>query len=146
MPSNARTGRRYRGLNVLALWSAAQAHGYVDARWATYQQWAALGAQVRKAERGTLMMFYKDLPHCVSSEADGAPFVACAAYVFNAAQVDAAPPAASHPTDTLPPAPFPALDAFVAARRHDPRHGGRGFAGTHPIPQDRTKSNGDGTP
>ncbi|PIK71079.1 ArdC-like ssDNA-binding domain-containing protein [Methylobacterium frigidaeris] len=33
MPRNARTDRRYRGLNVLALWCAAQAHGYPDARW-----------------------------------------------------------------------------------------------------------------
>ena len=35
---NARTGRRYRGLNVLALWLAAQAEDYADARWATYRQ------------------------------------------------------------------------------------------------------------
>nr|WP_246686150.1 ArdC family protein [Methylobacterium sp. WL8] len=38
MPRNARTGRRYRGINVLALWCAAQTNGYADARWATYQQ------------------------------------------------------------------------------------------------------------
>lgn len=127
MPRNARTGRRYRGINVLALWCAAQAQGYADARWATYRQWATLGARVRKAERGTLVVFYKDLPHCDRSEADpadGAPFVARAAYVFNAAQVDAAPPAASEPTDTSPPAPFPALDAFVAATGATVREGG----------------------
>lgn len=58
LPRNARTGRRYRGINVLALWCAAQAQDYADARWATYQQWAALGAQVRKAERDTLVLFY----------------------------------------------------------------------------------------
>ena len=54
MPRNARTSRRYRGINVLALWCVAQASGYADARWATYRQWAALGAQARKAECGTL--------------------------------------------------------------------------------------------
>lgn len=117
MPCNARTGRRYRGINVLALWCAAQAGCYADARWATYRQWAALGAQVRKAERGTLVLFYKDLPR--SAEAgdgdapEGAPFVARAAHVFNAAQVDAVPPTADIPTNT-PLAPLPAFDAFVS--------------------------------
>ena len=33
MPRNAHTGRRYGGINILALWCAAQANGYTDARW-----------------------------------------------------------------------------------------------------------------
>ncbi|WP_156649545.1 zincin-like metallopeptidase domain-containing protein [Methylobacterium sp. Leaf89] len=121
LPHNARTGRRYRGINVLALWCAAQAHGYADARWATYRQWAALGAQVRRTERGTLVLFYKDLPRRARAETgdsdppDGAPFVASAAHVFNAAQVDAAPPTADIATVTSQPEPLPAFDAFVAA-------------------------------
>ncbi len=121
MPRNARTGRRYRGINVLALWCAAQAAGYADPRWATYRQWAALGAQVRKAERGTLVLFYKDLPCSARADTgdadppDGAPFVARAAHVFNAAQVDPAPPTADATTHTAPPAPLPAFDIFVAA-------------------------------
>lgn len=121
MPRNARTNRRYRGLNVLALWCAAQAHGYADARWATYRQWAALGAQVRRAERGTLVLFYKELPRSAranTSDADttdGTPFVARAAYVFNAAQVDTAPPTASAPGSMSPPTPLPTFDAFVTA-------------------------------
>jgi antirestriction protein ArdC len=121
MPRNARTGRRYRGLNVLALWCAAQAHGYADARWATYRQWAALGAQVRRAERGTLVLFYKE-PSCSArtetgdaDTTDGAPFVARAAYVFNAAQVDAASPAASVPSSMSPPMPLPTFGTFVTA-------------------------------
>ena len=32
---------------------------YPTARWATYKQWQALGAQVRKGERGTLGIFWK---------------------------------------------------------------------------------------
>lgn len=123
MPRNARTSRRYRGLNVLALWCAAQAHGYADARWATYRQWAALGAQVRRAERGTLVLFYKELPRSARADTsdadttDGAPFVARAAYVFNAAQVDAAPLAASAPSSMSPPTSLPltTFDAFVTA-------------------------------
>lgn len=122
LPRNARTNRRYRGLNVLALWCAAQAHGYADARWATYRQWAALGAQIRRAERGTLVLFYKDLPSSARVEtsddntADGTPFVARAAHVFNIAQVDnASIPATASPTDGTYVAPLPVFDTFVAA-------------------------------
>ncbi|MCJ2113443.1 zincin-like metallopeptidase domain-containing protein [Methylobacterium sp. E-025] len=129
MPRNARTGRRYRGINVLALWCAAQAEGYTDARWATYRQWAALGAQVRKAERGTLVLFYKDLPRSARAGTsdidppDGAPFVARAAHLFNAAQVDAASQTVDTATLT-PPDPLPSFDAFVAATGATIREGG----------------------
>ena len=129
MPRNARTGRRYRGINVLALWCAAQSKGHADARWATYRQGAALGAQVCKAERGTLVLFYKDLPRRAragtgdSDPPDGASFVARAAHVFNVAQVDA-PPAAETDTDTSPPDPFPAYNTFIAATGSTIREGG----------------------
>ena len=133
MPHNARTGRRYRGINVLALWCAAQAYGYADARWATYRQWATLGAQVRGGERGTLVVFYKELPRGARQEAaaredaeatDGAPFVARATQVFNAAQVDPTPPhidARIHGSVLGLP---PAFDAFVAATGAAIRYGG----------------------
>ncbi|GJE39790.1 ArdC family protein [Methylobacterium persicinum] len=125
MPRNARTGRRYRSLNVLALWCAAQTHGYADARWATYRQWAALGAQVRKAQRGTLVLFYKELPRGTDEDAtDGAPFVARAAYVFNAAQVDVVSPPADAPAPSITSDPLPAFDAFVAATGATIQHGG----------------------
>ncbi|KOX60081.1 ardC antirestriction protein [Streptomyces purpurogeneiscleroticus] len=125
MPRNAHTGRRYRGINVLTLWCAAQGNGYADSRWATYRQWAALGAQVRRAERATLVLFYKELPRGAEADpSDSAPFVARAAHVFNAAQVDAAPP----PTDALTPGatpdPMPTFDAFVTATGAAIRHGG----------------------
>ncbi|MCJ2031325.1 zincin-like metallopeptidase domain-containing protein [Methylobacterium sp. J-043] len=123
MPRNALTGKRYRGLNILALWCAAQAQGYTDARWATYRQWAALGAQVRKAERGTLVLFYKDLPTAdradtahgngADNDTTAARVVARASTVFNIAQVDAAPQATA-PTGP-PPAPQPTFDNFVTA-------------------------------
>ncbi|MCJ2130887.1 ArdC family protein [Methylobacterium sp. E-045] len=121
MPRNASTGRRYRGLNILALWCAAQANGYTDARWATYRQWAALGAQVRRAERSTLVLFYKELPSGTDAEATthdssrpaGAPFVARAAHVFNVAQVDAAPTRADTPSSDTTILPLPAFDSFV---------------------------------
>ncbi|WP_246686149.1 hypothetical protein [Methylobacterium sp. WL8] len=69
------------------------------------------------------MLFYKDLPRSARAETgdthtpDGVPppFVARAVHVFNAAQVDAAPPAADAFSVTSQPTPLPASDAFVAA-------------------------------
>lgn len=123
LPVNALTGQRYRGLNTLVLWAAAQAQGYTDPRWATYRQWAALGAQVRKAERGTAIVFYKDLAAVAEGATEpGQPssrFVARASHVFNAAQVDGAPEQTStvgtHLDDDPDRTAELVLAAFVAA-------------------------------
>ena len=48
LPSNALTGRTYRGINIVALWCGSQSAGFADARWATFRQWSDLGAQVRQ--------------------------------------------------------------------------------------------------
>lgn len=53
-PRNAQTGKAYQGGNILALWFAAEDHAWASPWWATYKQWQALGAQVRKGERSTL--------------------------------------------------------------------------------------------
>lgn len=51
---NAATGHVYRGGNQLWL-SILEANGAVGP-WATYKQWESLGAQVRKGEKGTLIL------------------------------------------------------------------------------------------
>ena len=50
-------GVPYRGINVLLLWSAAQAKGYSVPFWFTYKQAATMGAQVRKGEHGSLVVY-----------------------------------------------------------------------------------------
>jgi antirestriction protein ArdC len=50
-PTNAVTGRRYRGGNRWSLALAAMVHGLEGGSWATYRQWQDIGAQVRKGER-----------------------------------------------------------------------------------------------
>ena len=54
MPRNGKTGQPYHGTNVLLLWDAAIEHGYASNVWLTYKQAEALGAQVRKGERGVM--------------------------------------------------------------------------------------------
>ncbi len=94
-PINATTGRAYRGVNILSLWITTQALGYESHEWASFKQWQERGANVRKGEKGTPIVFYKNL-HVESSDVDASedaeggrtiPF-ARASWVFNAAQVD----------------------------------------------------------
>jgi antirestriction protein ArdC len=90
LPRNALTGKAYRGINTLSLWVGAQAAGFADDRWATYKQWAELGAKVRKGERSTLVVFFKEMD---PEGEDRKRFVAKASYAFNASQVSGAPEA-----------------------------------------------------
>ncbi|PKL74949.1 MAG: DNA primase, partial [Candidatus Melainabacteria bacterium HGW-Melainabacteria-1] len=55
MPMNPTTGKRYKGINAIHLMS----QGRADARWMTYRQAAAVGAQVLKGETGTPVQFWK---------------------------------------------------------------------------------------
>jgi antirestriction protein ArdC len=89
-PRNGITGRSYRGINVVTLWVGAHARQYAHGDWATYRQWSAAGAQVRKGERGYPVVFWEPLPAAreASGASDAPRFVARAYTVFNLAQVD----------------------------------------------------------
>ena len=93
-PSNAVTGKPYRGLNIVSLWMVAEAKGYSAGSWATYRQWQERGAQVRKGEQATSVLLWKQLgggEQDTGSEEPGdtrSRFVARAYSVFNADQVD----------------------------------------------------------
>lgn len=50
-------GTPYRGINILLLWAEAQHRGYAAPIWMTYRQALTLGAQVRKGETGSLVVF-----------------------------------------------------------------------------------------
>lgn len=94
-PLNTITGRHYRGINTLLLWAAASNANYSTGEWATYRQWLAAGAQVRKGERASVVVLWKTLG-AAGNEASGTDQgergsqrpLARAFYVFNAAQVD----------------------------------------------------------
>jgi antirestriction protein ArdC len=93
-PRNTLTGKSYRGVNIVALWAEAMLRGFDSACWATYRQWRELGAQVRRGERGSAIVFYKkveDEGAHTDDEEDGAPrerLIARASWVFNASQVE----------------------------------------------------------
>lgn len=57
-PINGSTNKPYRGMNHLYLWATAIENGWnQDNRWLTYRQAEALGAQVRKGEKGTTVVY-----------------------------------------------------------------------------------------
>jgi antirestriction protein ArdC len=91
-PTNAVSKMPYRGVNVLALWVAAQKKGFGSGIWATYRQWKKLEAQVRKGESGTVIVFFKEVERTGrddDAEGEGTEtiLVARASWVFNAEQV-----------------------------------------------------------
>jgi antirestriction protein ArdC len=47
----------YRGVNVLLLWSEALTKGYAAPLWMTYKQSREMGAQIRKGEHGSLVVY-----------------------------------------------------------------------------------------
>ena len=85
MPVNAHTGNAYNGVNIVSLWVSAEVCGWCTPIWATYRQWAELGAQVRKGEKSSLVAFYKaydGIPDPEDADDTGKRRVARASYVF----------------------------------------------------------------
>ena len=119
LPRNAVTGNDYRGINILSLWVTALERGYEAGLFATYKQWASIGAQVRKGESAAPIVFYRELEIARDrkgdDQADETETVRMARgyWVFAAEQVDGF--TAPH---ALPPDPITriaAADAYVAA-------------------------------
>lgn len=112
-PVNVASRKGYRGVNVLALWIASQAAGYPTGVWGTYRQWQAAGAQVRKGERATSIVFWKTTRAEGADDADAeverARFFARGYSVFNQAQADGytAPDVPSCPRPSAWPTPRP---------------------------------------
>jgi len=94
-PVNVTSKKPYRGINTVCLWAAAQAKGYERGEWATYQQWQERGAQVRKGEKATLVVFWKFANSAAETDdgddtpKSGSRLLFTRGYsVFNASQVD----------------------------------------------------------
>lgn len=130
-PVNVSTGRAYRGINTLMLWGESQEKGYASPLWGTFKQWGAAGAKIRKGEKASLVVFWKDLPAKDQQEGEedaGKRFVLKTSYAFNLAQTEGyeAPGAADTPAHEPS-----AAERLVAAAGVDVRFGG-GQAYYHP--------------
>src|SRR3954451_14108242 len=95
-PINVSSRKGYRGINTICLWAAAEAKGYASGEWGTYKQWQERGAQVRKGEKSTTVVFWKFANDAQESQeasdehsTSGSHLLFARAYsVFNAHQVD----------------------------------------------------------
>lgn len=139
LPRNPLSGTRYRGINVPLLWASADHSGYAAHHWATYRQWSESGAQVRKGERSTTIVFWKQLAGAAAddneSEGEGESgkrrirMLARTYSVFNVAQVDGFEIAPDKPAP-IEPAGLPeseriaCAESYFAAIGATVRHGG----------------------
>ena len=107
LPSNAATGKRYRGVNVMLLWATASEAGYGDSRWLTFKQAKELGGHVKKGEKSTRVVYWRPIERTEENdvgEKSTREVWICRTYnVFNVEQcegldlADAAPSAAAEP-------------------------------------------------
>jgi antirestriction protein ArdC len=123
-------GKAYRGVNVLMLWASAVEKGYGCPIWMTYRQADELGGQVRKGEKGSLVVFASRLTRTVTDEKGdtlGTEIPVMKGYtVFNVDQIGGLPDhyyatgtAVNHDVTRLD-----AVDRFFAATGATIRHGG----------------------
>jgi antirestriction protein ArdC len=123
-------GMPYNGINVLMLWAASVEAGYVSPHWMTFKQAKELGANVRKGERGSLVVYANSITKTEEQD-DGSeeerkiPFMKGYS-VFNVDQIEGLP-------EQYYAKPEPIIDgveriahadAFFAATNADLRHGG----------------------
>lgn len=125
-------GNRYRGINVLILWRAQATCGYQSPYWMTYRQAGEFGGQVRKGEKGTMVVYYgtaakQDEPVESAALDDDTHYRFLRTFfVFNADQIDGLPERYCTPAAAVIPAAdrIPELEAMVAATGAAIHHGG----------------------
>lgn len=126
LPRNPVTKRPYRGINTLSLWLTRRNSGFASSYWASYLQWKSLKAQVRQGEKGSTVVFYKQLESEEENEdrdetENQARAVIRYSHVFNGDQVDGwtaneEPSLANHTK-------FAKAVCFINALKSDIKHG-----------------------
>jgi antirestriction protein ArdC len=124
-------GQPYQGINVLMLWGESVAKGYIAPTWMTFKQAAELGANVRKGEHGSLVVYADTVCRRELDEKTGEedereiPFLK-GYTVFNVEQIEGLPPhyyTVANPS-LEPMQRIEQADAFFAATGATIRHGG----------------------
>jgi len=137
-PANVVSKAAYRGVNPILLYIASIRHGFNSKWWATYQQWAAMGCQVKKrpddvepGQWGTGIVFFKPVKRTVVDEETGEEqeerFGVLRTYtVFNADQVSGAErfQVIEEPGEGLSDPDYDPAEKLIAATGADIRHGG----------------------
>ena len=91
LPKNVTTGNKYRGINILLLWSSAIAHDFPVQEWASFKQWQGKGESIRKGEKGSMIVYYDTMEKEVDGENKKIPFLK-SSMVFNRSQLASSMP------------------------------------------------------
>lgn len=92
VPTKLSDGTPYRGINVLNLWAVALLRGYDSAVWGGYHGWRAVGGQVRKGERGTIVVYSHQVLRDDTETGERVPFHFSRSFnVFNRTQIEGLP-------------------------------------------------------
>jgi antirestriction protein ArdC len=126
-PINVASRKPYRGINTICLWAAADAKGYGSGEWGTYKQWQESGAQVRKGEKATVVVFWKFANETKETQEGDEGSVSRLMFartysVFNAAQVDGYTPKVEVPIPTTE--RIERADRFFKCAGANVQHGG----------------------
>ena len=79
----------YQGINRLILGLSAMSQGFEFPVWASFKQWQSVGAQVRKGEKGTKIVFYSPVTKENKQTGETEQYACLKTYyVFNASQVE----------------------------------------------------------
>jgi antirestriction protein ArdC len=100
MPTSFGTKKPYRGINLFLLAITSWAHDYGSNYWLTFNQAKQQGAKVRKGEKGSLVLFWKQ--HATKDRESGEDVtipVLRHYVVFNADQVEGLPKAEATPAE-----------------------------------------------
>ncbi len=123
-------GTPYRGMNILLLWGEAIAKGYATPIWMTYKQAQELGANVRKGEHGSLVVYANTISKTETNEKGEdvereIPFMK-GYTVFNCEQIDGLPEIYyAQPVNPLPlQERIDAVDAYLKHTGATIQHGG----------------------
>lgn len=89
-------GKPYSGINVLCLWASAMAQNFAAPIWMTFKQASELDAHIRKAEKGSLVVYANSITRKETDERTGdeidreIPFLK-GYTVFNVEQIEGLP-------------------------------------------------------
>ena len=129
-PKSMATGKPYRGINVFLLAATSWIKGYDSSYWATFNQVKETNASVRKGEKSTLVVFWKEwtVEDKNNGEEKKVPLLRHF-NVFNAEQCEGLKAPDAIVIDGPPPPPFVPLDEcerIIAGYANPPtiEHGG----------------------
>jgi len=124
-------GKPYQGINVIMLWASAMEQGFDCPIWLTYKQAAELGGQVRKGEKGSLVVYADTITKTEANDKGEdvetvIPFMK-GYTVFNAQQIVKLPEhfyARTEPQHSQPIERIERAERFFASTKATIQHGG----------------------